>query len=292
MEELLVSFLTVAAVRRLSPHMMRITLTGPGLEGLRSWPDQQLKLILPRPGQTVPRIPEPNPDGDAMRWYQAYLAIPENERPWLRSYTVRAHHPGRRAIDIDFVLHGGPHGDGLGPATRWALTAKPGDVIGRYGPSAAYARPLGRADWYLLAGDQTALPAIATLIEALPAGVRVLAWVEVGGPADEQHIDTRAEVTMHWLHRGDTPAGRSDALLEAVRAAEFPSGEASAWLAGESSAVRALRRHLVDDRGLEKRSIEFAGYWRLKLTQDDAPTPEDLAEAQERLAQAAESGRE
>ncbi|GAA2264643.1 siderophore-interacting protein [Kitasatospora cystarginea] len=304
MEEQLVSFLTVAAVRRLSPHMVRITFTGKALGDLARWPDQQLKLIFPRPGQSVPRLPVPGKGSDAMRWYQAYLAIPENERPWLRSYTVRAHHPDRSAIDIDFVLHGDPHlesyeqpgrapdgrGDGLGPATRWALAAQPGDVIGRYGPSADYARPLGAADWYLLVGDQTALPAIATLLESLPEGARALAWIEVGEAADEQRIDSRAEVSLHWLHRDGTLPGRGGALLEAVRGAEFPAGSAFAWLAGESSEVRALRRHLVHDRGLGKQSIEFTGYWRLKLSQDDAPTPEDLAEARERLAQARAGG--
>jgi NADPH-dependent ferric siderophore reductase len=294
-EQNLVSFIQVVGVRRITPHMVRVTFGGDGLDNFRTWPDQQLKLCFPRPGQTVPRLPEQDPDGDVMRWYQAYLAIPEDERPWMRSYTVRAYHPEDRTIDIDFVLHGDRDrdsrgrdsgaGDAVGPATRWARTATPGDVLGRYGPSEIYARPLGKADWLLLAGDETALPAIGTLVESLPAGARAVAYVEIGGPADEQRFESvRGEVTVHWVHRGAAPAGGADVLLEAVRSAEFPPGPVFAWLAGESGVVRALRRHLVQERGIDRRSVQFTGYWRFSLTQDDAPTEDDLAEARERLA--------
>jgi NADPH-dependent ferric siderophore reductase len=114
-----------------------------------------------------------------------------------------------------------------------------------------------------------------------------VAYIEVSNTAEEQRFDTRGEVTVHWLHRGETPPGRSDMLVEAVRDAQFPSGSVFAWLAAESGTVRALRRHLINERGIDKRSIDFTGHWRLALTQDDAPTPEDLAEAKERLADAA-----
>jgi NADPH-dependent ferric siderophore reductase len=128
------------------------------------------------------------------------------------------------------------------------------------------------------------LPAIGSLIESLPEGARAIAYIEVGDAAGEQRFDTRGEVAVRWLHRGDVAAGRSELLTDALRGADLPPGTGFAWLAGEAGTVRALRRHLVDERGMDKRSIEFAGHWRLKLTQDDAPTEEDLAEAQERLA--------
>ncbi|MFI2236314.1 siderophore-interacting protein [Streptomyces chrestomyceticus] len=318
-EPLPVRYIEVTAVRRLSPHLVRITFGGPDLAGFRlNAPDQQVKLYFPRPGQRAPRLPEAPADGDLMRWYQAFRTIPEDERPWMRSYTVRAHHPGTGTIDIDFVLHGtdtvsGPDsgsdsgsdsdpasgpvsgsengsasGSANGPATRWARLAAPGDTLGMFGPSAYFARPvpLGTADWMLLAGDETALPAIGTLAEWLPEGARAVAYIEVADAADEQTFDTRGDLTVHWLHRGTGPAAPGEALVEAVRGARFPAGSVFAWLAGEAGAVRALRRHLVEDRGLDKRDIDFTGYWRRALTQDDAPTEDDLADARERLADA------
>ncbi|MFG2093495.1 siderophore-interacting protein [Streptomyces sp. NPDC048612] len=276
-----VALIQVTDVRRLTPHMVRFTFAGDGLDDFLTWPDQQLKLLFPKPGQRAPRLPDAA-DGDAMRWYQAYLALPEDERPWMRSYTVRSHDPVRHRITVDFVLHGTP--ETAGPATRWAASAAVGDTLARYGPAAEYARalPLDRADWVLLAGDATALPALGSLVEALPAGTRALACVEVPGPADEQRFTTRADLTMRWVHTD----GRGDALPAAVRALTFPPGTVFAWLAGEAGTVRALRRHLVGERGIEKRQIDFSGYWRRSLTQDDAPTEEDLAEARERLAAA------
>ncbi len=310
-EPLPVRYIEVTAVRRLSPHLVRVTFGGPGLAGFRlDAPDQQVKLYFPRHGRRAPRLPEAPADGDLMGWYQAFRTIPEDERPWMRSYTVRAHHPGTGTIDIDFVLHGtdtvsgpdsgsdsgsgsGPvsgskNGSANGPATRWAHSAAPGDTLGMFGPSAYFARPvpLGTADWMLLAGDETALPAIGTLAEWLPEGARAVAYIEVAEAADEQTFDTRGDLTVHWLHRGTGPAVPGEALVEAVRGARFPAGSVFAWLAGEAGAVRALRRHLVEDRGLDKRDIDFTGYWRRALTQDDAPTEDDLADARERLADA------
>ncbi|MEU8997858.1 siderophore-interacting protein [Streptomyces caniferus] len=285
-----VALIQVTDVRRPTPHMVRVTFAGDGLDDFPTWPDQQLKLCFPRPGQTEPRLPEGAADGDAMRWYQAFLALPEDERPWMRSYTVRSYDPVRQRIDVDFVLHG-TNPATTGPATRWAASAAVGDLLARYGPSAEYARPLplDTADWLLLAGDETALPAIGSLLEALPAGARALACIEVADAAEEQHLATRADLTVRWVHRTGAAAGPHDALPAAVRALTFPPGRVFAWLAGEAGTVRALRRHLVEERGVEKRRIEFSGYWRRRLSQDDAPTDEDLAEAQERI-DAARSG--
>lgn len=283
-----VRFIHVTEVKQVTPHMRRITFGGDDLADLPpGGPDQQVKLYFPRPGQERPRLPEPGDDGDVMRWYEAYNAIPEPERPWMRSYTLRAHDPHRRTVDVDFVLH-----DDAGPATRWAAGARPGDVLGMFGPSAEYARPVpfaasvAAADWLLLAGDETALPAIGTIAESLPAGTRALAFIEVRNAAEEQRLDSPADLTVRWLHRGQAPAGRADLLLRAVREADLPPGRVFAWIAGEAGAVRALRRHLVDDRHVPKASIDFAGYWRLRLTQDDAPTDADMADAREQLAHA------
>ncbi|OLF11898.1 siderophore-interacting protein [Actinophytocola xanthii] len=268
-----VGLLEVTAVRRVTPRLVRVSFRAP--EGFTAWPDQQLKLLFPREGQTKPRLPPA--DDDQMRWYTAFLAIPEAERPVMRSFTVRGHDPGRGEIDVDFVLHG-DHG----PAARWAAAVEPGQVLGRYGPSEVYRRPLPAASRYLFAGDETALAAIASLLASLPAGASAEVVVEVASAAEEQGLTSPARITSHWLHRDGRPPG-GDLLLSAVTALEVPP-TAVAWLAGEAAVVRALRRHLVG-RGVPKARIEFAGYWRRGLTEDDPPTPEDLAQAQERLAQ-------
>ncbi|MEU9113229.1 siderophore-interacting protein [Streptomyces sp. NPDC048483] len=291
MTDVPVALIQVTDVRRITPHMVRVTFDGDGLDDFPTWPDQQLKLLFPRPGQPAPRLPGTGADGDAMRWYEAFLALPEDERPWMRSYTVRSYDAERHRISVDFVLHAAaatPQDDAdAGPATRWAAHARVGDTLARYGPAAIYARPLplDTADWLLLAGDETALPAIGSLVESLPEGARALAYIEVADAAEEQPFSTPADLTVHWVHRTGA-AARCDALLSAVRDASFPPGTPFAWLAGEAGAVRALRRHLVEERGLAKSRIDFTGYWRRKLTQDDAPTDEDLAEAQEKIAAA------
>ena len=298
MAHLPVRFVRVTAVRRLTPRMARISFGGDDLADIevsdpdQNEPDQQVKLYFPKPGQTIPRLPTPTGDGDVMRWYRSFTAIPEPERPWMRSYTIRAATDGH--IDVDFVLHGGAgqatQSGEAGPATRWALSARPGDTLGMFGPSADFATPvplstsIAAADWVLLAGDETALPAIGTLVESLPPRTTAMAYVEVADPAEEQRLDTRGDLTLRWVHRGTTPPGRGTALVDAVRGADLPPGEPFAWLAGEAGTVRALRRHLVGDRGIAKRSIDFTGYWRLRMTQDDPPTEEDMTEARERLA--------
>jgi NADPH-dependent ferric siderophore reductase len=261
--------LEVTAVRRVTPRTVRVTFTGAGLAELDSWPDQQLKLLFPPPGRPV-RLP--SADAGVMRWYQAYLAIPSGERPVMRSYTVRSR--DRDTIDVDFVLHPGS----AGPATAWAARAAVGDVLGRYGPDPAYRRPLSTADTLLCAGDETAIPAIASILSEVDNSV---AFVEVADAAEEQPLPGE----VHWLHRDGAEHGRR--LLEAVRGAALPDGSVAAWLAGEASTVRALRRHLAGERGLAKSVIEFTGYWRRSLTQDDAPTPEDLADAAEKLEDSA-----
>ncbi|MEE1741808.1 siderophore-interacting protein [Streptomyces sp. BE147] len=270
-----VTYVTVMDVRRITPRTARVTFTGDGLPDIMAErPDQQMKLCLPRAGQRVPVLPRQDADDTyGMRWYEAYLAIPEDERPWMRGFTVRSYDRARNAMAVDFVLHGDD-----GPAARWGSAARPGDVLGMVGPSAAYARPLPASDWLLLAGDETALPAMATLLEALPDGTRALAYVEVADAAEEQDLAPAAGSEVRWVHRD-----RGGSLLRAVRAARLPGdGAGAAWLAGEAGAVRELRRHLVEERQLPKEAVEFSGYWRRRLTQDDAPTEEDLAWARER----------
>ncbi|MCX5109756.1 siderophore-interacting protein [Streptomyces sp. NBC_00378] len=276
-QALTVSYVRVVGVERITPRTARVTFTGDALAGLmEDRPDQQMKLCFPREGQGVPRLPEPEADDTyGMRWYEAYIAIPEPERPLLRSFTVRAYDRGRDVMTVDFVLHGDD-----GPAARWGRDARAGDVLGMVGPSSLYARPLPAADWLLLAGDESALPAIATLLESLPAGARALVCAEVADATEERPLDSAGEVSVHWVHRDG-----GGSLADAVRAAPLPAGTGAAWLAGEAGAVRALRRHLIEERGLHRAAVQFSGYWRRSLTQDDAPTEEDLAWAKEQAGE-------
>ncbi|ALL75267.1 hypothetical protein AD006_08080 [Pseudonocardia sp. EC080610-09] len=274
----------VTGVEPLTPRMRRITLSADDWLGAREVaPDQQVKLFLARDGG-VPEIPGAPEDGSGVAgWYARYLAVPEERRPWMRSYTVRTLDPEHGRMVIDFVLHDdgthGPHGtDDAGLASRWAARAAIGDVVGVLGPAVAGYRTPSEQPVRLFAGDETALPAIAASLEALPAGVRAVAVVEVAGPAEEQRLDSPAELAVHWVHRPSS-------LLDAVRAAELPDGEVFAWVAGEASSVRAVRRHLVGDRGLDKRAVAFTGYWRRDLTQDDAPTAQDVADANEQMGE-------
>ncbi|MFE6772529.1 siderophore-interacting protein [Streptomyces fimicarius] len=277
-----VSYVRVTGAERITPRTARVTFTGDALPGLlENRPDQQMKLCLPREGRSVREGLLPERDADdpyGMRWYEAFLAIPEAERPWLRGFTVRSYDRERNLMAVDFVLHGED-----GPASRWGAAARAGDVLGMVGPSSLYARPLPAARRMLLAGDESALPAIATVLEALPAGTEAVVYAEVADAAEERELPSAAGgAEVRWVHRD-----RDGSLVDAVRDAGADlDGVDAAWVAGEASAVRALRRHLVEDRRLPKGAVEFSGYWRRALTQDDAPTEEDLAWAAECAADA------
>ncbi|BFP52582.1 siderophore-interacting protein [Streptomyces griseus] len=275
-----VSYVRVTGVERITPRTARVGFTGEALPRLlEDRPDQQMKLCLPREGRSVREGLLPERDADdpyGMRWYEAFLAIPEADRPWMRGFTVRSYDRERNVMAVDFVLHGAD-----GPASRWGAAARPGDVLGMVGPSSLYARPLPAARRMLLAGDESALPAIATVLEALPAGTGAVVYAEVADAAEERGLPSAGGgAEVRWVHRD-----RGGALVDAVRDSGADlDGVDAAWVAGEASAVRALRRHLVEDRRLPKAAVEFSGYWRRALTQDDAPTEEDLAWAAERAA--------
>lgn len=265
---------TVMHRQHLTPHMVRIALGGPDLAGFAPRaPDQYVKLFFPAAGHTVPTVPELAND-DVASWYRTYLALPDGIRPIMRTYTVRRHRPEAQEIDIDFVVHGD-----AGPASRWAQRAQPGDHVGIIAAQGSY-QPPDTADWTLIVGDEAALPAIAAIAESMPPEARAQIWVEVADRAEEQQLTTPPLATLRWLHRGATPPGRSTVLLDAVRGATFPPGPPYAWVAGEAGMVRALRRHLVNQRGIDKAAITFTGYWRLGRTEADEYTPEELAEAQ------------
>ncbi|PYC88212.1 NADPH-dependent ferric siderophore reductase [Streptomyces tateyamensis] len=258
----------VLRARRLGPTLTRITFGGEQLAGLASGGrDQSFSLFLPHPGQQAPLLPDRTGAG----WYGAWRALPEEERAVLRSYTVRDRRRGPDEVDVDFALHGiDPDGPAAsagqsGPASRWAAGAAPGDRVVLLGPAVADNRSVGfrppaDTDWVLLAADETALPALGGILDWLPAGTAVRAWIEVPHPHDILDLPSRAEVAITWLVR--EPGAAGSPLAGAVRTADLPAGTPYVWLAGESATVRGLRRHLVGERGVDRRRVEFSGYWR------------------------------
>ncbi|GAB3938768.1 siderophore-interacting protein [Micromonospora vulcania] len=242
----------VVANRPLTPHLRRITLTGAELDRFAyEGPDQLARVFLaPTPGADL-HLP------DSEQWWTAVQAMPAEVRPVVRNYTVRRLDADRRELDIDFVLHG----DG-GPASAWARTAARGDQVGVLSDGAEYAPPAD-TDWQLLIGDETGMPAVTAAIEALPPQARAIALIEVGSAEHEIEVRTPAGVTLTWLHRGGTPAGSSDVVIRTLRELALPAGTPYAFVAGESSMVTTVRRHLCTDRGIAKARVYFCGYWKL-----------------------------
>ncbi|MFF4539387.1 siderophore-interacting protein [Streptomyces aureus] len=268
--------LRVARTRRLGPSLVRVTFAGPDLRAFHSHGrDQSLSLFLPHPGQDAPAVPVELGDN----WWQGWRELPDDVRAVMRSYTLRALRRDPDEIDIDFALHGTGPGAAVpaGPASRWAAGARAGDRVVLLGPAvednrAIRFRPPADTDLVVLWGDETAVPAASAILESLPAGLRVRAWLEVHHAGDIQDLVTAADAEITWLVRDERseagPAGVPLAL-DALRAAELPPAEAPyAWIAGESGCVRELRRHLVRERGLDRRRVAFVGYWRRGLSEE------------------------
>lgn len=161
-------------------------------------------------------------------------------------------------IDVDFVLH-----EDAGPGSEFAARARPGDVVGMGGPGGSCA-PLDR-DWYLLAGDETALPAIARILEALPSSARGVALIEVADAAEEQQIDTKTQIEISWLHRSGAAAGSTDLLSTAVRSVPVPTDGSSmfAWAGCEFEEFKLIRSYIRKERGLSKDDSLIVSYWRV-----------------------------
>ncbi|WP_159500827.1 siderophore-interacting protein [Microbacterium sp. 18062] len=288
----------VAAVRRverLSPHFARITFTCPdfaflGTAGL----DQRLKVIFPGADGTVCDVGQTDPEAIAeANWYTRWRELPVDARTPFRTYTVRRAAPELLELDIDFVLHHEP-----GPAGAWAAAAAEGEEVVIVGPDQRSADSRAGIDWHpgtarrlLLAGDETAAPAICAIVESLGPGFTVDAFVEVPTGTDALPVLSDARVT--WLARDDRShgetliaavtdwaAGSADVLARAAAARpqqldeidvdvdllwDSPldtEGEFYAWIAGESQTVKTLRRLLVQGHGVDRKRVAFMGYWR------------------------------
>ena len=240
--------LQVRDVSRMTPKMLRVMVGGEALAGFVSAAyDDHVKVFFPQPGQDKPVLPTPSPNGPV---------YPEGAaRPAARDYTPRRYDAAANTLTIDFVLHGD------GPAAEWAAQAGPGNFLGVGGPRGSFIVP-DDFDWYLLAGDEAALPAIGRRLEELPASARAMVVAEVADAGEEQHFETRARLDVHWLHRNGAEPGDPTLLHDAIAKLSLPSGDGYAWVAAEAATAKALRRLLIDQRGLRKDRVKAAAYWK------------------------------
>ncbi len=214
--------MTVTAVTDLLPRLRRLTFTADEFERyVPAGPDECFGLLVPGDGRTH------------LRWY-----------------TVRAHRPSTAEIDVDVVLHG--H---AGPAVRWSAAAGVGSTIDFRRSGASYAPP-DPCDAQLLLADETSMPALAAIVESLPAADGVRAVVEL--PDATWTYDVGGDVAVEWRHRGSAAPG--SCLVDAVAGAPYPLDYA--WVCGEAGGVKAVRRALIARWGLDRRRITFSGYWR------------------------------
>lgn len=251
----------VVSTARVSPHLVRVVLGGDGLAGFATgaFTDHYVKLHLPPRGAGY-RAPF---DAEEVK-----ATHPREHWPRTRTYTVRAWDGERRELTVDFVVHGDE-----GVAGPWALSAQPGDTVQLNGPGGAYA-PDPDADWHLLVGDLAVLPAISASLPRIEAGTPVRVLVEAA-PEDRVALTSPGALEVTWVEPGG--------LLAAVEALELPAGRVHAFVHGEASDVRAIRRHLLAERGVPKEDTSISGYWKRARTEEgwreDKPEWNRLVEA-------------
>ena len=244
---------TVVATSRLSPTMVRVVFGGPDLERFApsKFTDSYVKLTFPVPGVDYPQ---------PLDLEQVRASLPPAQWPVVRTYSVRSWDPQHSQLTVDFVVHGDS-----GVAGPWARTARPGDRIHLSGPGGAYA-PDPAADWHLLVGDESALPAIAAAVDALDPAARGHVLIEVPGSSSEIPLPVPAGVDLTWVHTGASRLGSR--LVQWVAAVDFPDADVQAFVHGEAGFVAELRRHLRVDRRLPRERLSISGYWRLGATEE------------------------
>lgn len=239
----------VSGIANVTPHMRRLTLAGNDLarfavNGLH------IRLLFPPAGSETPVWPVMGEDGRP--------AWPEDdERPAARVYTIRRIDVTKSEIDVDFVLHEGS----FMPGARFAAQARIGDVVGMTGPGGG---AVGAADWYLLVGDETALPAIARILETLPATAHAVVRIGIADEGEKQALHSLARTDIVWLPRNGVPAGTTSLLEDAVRAVEWPAPGARifAWAGCEYAAFKTIRAYLRKERQLAREEHLVVAYWR------------------------------
>ncbi len=234
--------LEVLRVVDLTPRMRRITLGGPELAGFISLgTDDHVKLLFPQNAEQAA----------ALETMVLGAGKDNGPMPEMRDYTPRRYDLEKLELDIDFVLHGD------GPASTWAEQARPGQFLHIGGPRGSMIVP-DIFDSYLLIGDETALPAIARRLESLAANRKALVVIEVENGAEQQLLESAAQVNVIWVLR----EGGKDNLLTTVRQLQVPKGNLYAWVATETKVSRQIRRVLLDEHGLNEQFVKAVGYWR------------------------------
>ncbi|MFT4217986.1 MAG: SIP domain-containing protein [Micropruina sp.] len=265
--------LRVARIVDLSPGLRRITLTGEQLgafsteDGIAVPPlrsegfDDHVKVIVAGPGQDAPVPPIQVPGH--LNW------APPGGRPHAKDYTPRRWDPVAGELDLEFVRHGD------GAAARWAETVAVGDPAWIAGPKSSALLPTG-IDWLLVAGDETALPAIGRLLDEVPDDLPLRVLIEVPDARYEVPLPQRPLAVVQWVHRGAAAPGTSGVLADAVRNLAWLDGQVYAWVAGEASTIKPIRTHLKNDRLLPREQFEVTGYWRRSerhAVADTGPVP-------------------
>lgn len=256
--------LTVLRSERLSAHWMRVTLGGGEIDRFRPMGyDQWFRLFLPIGGEAgLERVPA---KANRMFGYLRFLRIPDGERPVMRNYTVRAYRPATAdagaEIDVDFVLHGSADDGTAGPASRWAETCTPGEHVLIIDEGLAF-NPQRGTDRVVLVGDETALPAIASISGSLPAHATGTAIVEVPSAEDALDFPRPPGVELIWIVRPDGTAPGILAL-ETLSRTELPTAPFHAYAAGEQALASGARKLLVGERGVDKNAVSFCGYWKI-----------------------------
>jgi NADPH-dependent ferric siderophore reductase len=234
------------SVSTIAPRLLSVLVTGDDLDGFAdAAPTSHLKVFLPAAGQDAPNLPEFAPDGVAR--------AEDGPPPAVRTYTPRRYDPASRTLEIQFLLHG------EGPASDWAQRAKPGDKLAVAGPGGRFSLEPA-ADYWWLAADESAIPAVATLLEALPETTTVDVHIEVDGPDDEIELAGPVKSTITWHHRRSSDAFGEE-LAAAAREAATPDG-ARIWVACEAAAMRDIRRYFTRERGIPAAQLITRGYWR------------------------------
>ena len=231
---------------KIAPRLLSVVVTGDDLDGFAdAAPTSHLKVFLPAAGQDAPNLPEFAAAGAA--------EADDGPAPTVRTYTPRSYDPATKALEIQFLVHG------EGPASEWALRAKPGDKLALAGPGGRFSLEPAADHWWL-AADESAIPAVGTLLDALPETATVDVHIEVDGPDDEIEISGTAKTTITWHHRRSSD-GFGVELAEAAKAATIPD-DARIWVACEAAAMRGIRRYFTAERGIPVAQLVTRGYWR------------------------------
>lgn len=243
-----------------TPRMRRVCFSCERVAAFTGDAGYHVRLLLP-PGGKEPVWPYMSADGR--------LTWPDGDNTLVsRVYTIRNVDMGSGMVEIDFVLHDTP-----GPAAAWAVQAQPGDIIGLLGPSGGKVPP---ADHYIIAGDETALPAVSRLLGDLPVHCRGIAFIEVQNRDEIQQISHPENVELRWLPRGSAHPGTTNLLQDAIAALPRPSAQETyfAWISCEFTACNAIRTHLRKNWGATKGSYLATSYWRRGECDDGISAPE------------------